>query len=248
MKRLIMILAFVCSIGTLGLFAQGSSFYIGARTGLNSSKFKFTEDLKELYPTVNGQFGINGGFDMGLQLQEWSIQTGLHYVQKGSEYQTDNFTEFGQTGFFTGNEKLHYISIPLLLGYHQQVAPGFGWTVAVGPSFNFGLGGKVDETVEYFGDRPTDYQNYKVEFGSGLNEDYKATQIGFQVAPGLYFDLNDRSTLNFNVTWDFGTSDIFNPRYKDANDFFADNKGNQVNRTVMFNIGYQYHFNFADRY
>ena len=245
MRSILMIFAllFTCS-----LYAQRSSIYIGARGGMNTSKFKFTEDLKELYPTSNGVWGLNGGFDMGLKLNNWTISTGLHYIQKGAEYQTDNFEEDGTTAYFTGKEKLHFLSVPLNLGYRDYLVDNIGWSVALGPSFNFGLAGKIDETTEYFGSEEVDIQNFKPEFGQGVNDDYRLTQVGFQLSPGLFVDINDRSKLTFNVTWDLGTKDMFNPRYKTANEFFDFNKGNQVHRNTIFTVGYEYHFNFEDKY
>ena len=138
--------------------------------------------------------------------------------------------------------------MPVLLGYRDYLTSNVGWSLAAGPSFNFGLDGKLDETTEFFGTDETEVQNFKVAFGQGVNEDYKPMQVGFQLTPGLFVDLNNRSKLHFNVTWDFGTSDMFNPRYKDANDFFINNKGTQVHKTTMFTIGYEYHFQFQDRY
>ena len=64
----------------------------------------------------------------------------------------------------------------------------------------------------------------------------------------LIYKMNENSKLKFNVTWDFGTSDMYNPRYKNANAFFNSNKGDQLNRTAMFTVGYEYHFSFGDKY
>jgi hypothetical protein len=248
MKLLKIMFAFACLFLITEMNAQQSSFFIGANGGYNTSKFKFTEDLKELYPTSSPVLGFNGGFDMGIKLSNWTISTGIQYVQKGSEYQTDNFTDDGSVGYFTATEKAEYIAVPVTLGYNDYLAGRVGWSIAVGPSFNFGLSGKLDEVTEYFGTDDVEIQNYKTTFGSGVNEDYKAMQVGFRISPGLFIDLNQKSKLVFNVTWDLGTSDMFNPRYKDANDFFYDYKGDQLNRSAMFTVGYQYHFNFEDRY
>lgn len=248
MKSLIAILILVFTFGIINVQAQTSSFYIGARAGGNLSEFKFTEDLKELYPTSNKVMGITGGFDAGLKIGNWTVSTGMHYMQKGAEYQTNNFSENGTTAYFTGREKLHFLTIPVLLGYREKIADNIGWTLSAGPSFNFGLAGKIDETIEYFGSDEVEFQNYKVAFGEGVNDDYKSTQVGFQISPGLFVELNDRSKVMFNVTWDFGTGDMFSKRYKSANEFFDVYKGNQVHRNTMFSIGYEYHFNFEDKY
>jgi outer membrane protein with beta-barrel domain len=248
MRSLIAVLSLICVFGASQIKAQTSSFYVGAKAGGSASEFRFTEDLKELYPTSNKLWGINGGFDMGIKLDNWTISTGVHYAQKGGEYQTDNFDAEGTTAYFTGREKLHFISVPVLLGYRQNLADKVGWSIAIGPSFNFGLAGNIDETTEYFNSDQVDFQNYKVNFGSGVNDDYKSTQVGFQISPGLFVELNEKSKVHFNVTWDFGTGDMFSERYKAANDFFDYYKGNQIHRNTMFSIGYEYHFNFEDKY
>ena len=247
MRRLVMILTFLCPL-TMGLLQAQSSLYIGARAGLSASKFKFTEDLKELYPTASRTLGVAGGVDMGLNLGNWTISSGIHYVQKGSKFETDNFFEGGTEAVYTGHEKVHFITVPVLLGYQEHLSDRVGWSLAMGPAFNFGLTGKLDEEVSYFGTDEVDIQNHKVTFGDGVNDDYKGSQVSFQLTPGLFYKVNKNSTLTFNVAWDFGIGDMYNKRYKQANDFFDDYKGNQSSRTTMFTIGYQYHFNFEDKY
>lgn len=246
MKRLAFILALLCPF--LSITAQESSFYFGANGGFNASKFKFTEDLSELYTTSNPLVGLNGGLDVGFIIQNVSLSTGLHYVQKGSEYQTDNFVDETGTGFYSATERLHFLSVPVLVGYRLYLGDRVGVAVALGPSFNIGLSGKIDDRIEYFGTDDTVEENFQVAFGSGVNEDYKGVDVGFQISPGIFYEVNDKSRLMFRVTWDTSTSDTFNPRYKDANEFFEFNQGNQTNHSTMFTIGYEYHFTFSDKY
>lgn len=241
-------LALLCLFGFTSLRAQQSSFFIGANGGGNLSKFKYTEDLSELYPSTNPLLGLNGGFSLGFDIHGFTLSTGLQYIQKGSEYQTDNFVDNGLTGYFTGRERLHFLSIPILVGYRQPLGSRAGLSIAMGPSINIGLGGKIDEEIEYFGTEEVETENYLVSFGTGVNDDYKNTQAGFQISPGFFFNLNDRSKLTFNVTWDIGLNDSFNPRYKNANDFFVTTEGNLLNRSTMFTLGYEHHFRIGDRY
>ncbi|MEL6923215.1 MAG: porin family protein [Bacteroidota bacterium] len=248
MKQFVMTFCLLVAFSATQLMAQRSSFYIGANAGMNASKYKFTEDLKELYPTSNPVWGLNGGVDMGLKLNNWTLSTGVSYIQKGAEYQTNNFNDEGATGYFTGKEKLHFLSIPVLVGYRDYLVDKVGWNIAIGPSFNFGLAGKIDETTEYFGSDEVLFENYTVNYGEGVNDDYKKTQVGFQISPGLFVDLNSWSKVKFNVTWDFGTGDMFSKRYKAANDFFDINKGTQAHRNTMFTVAYEYHFPFEDKY
>ncbi|MCB0572635.1 MAG: PorT family protein [Phaeodactylibacter sp.] len=240
------LLLFLFSI--VALQAQQSSFFIGASGGGNLSKFKYSEDLAELYPSTSSVFGLNGGAILGFEIQNFTISSGIQYIQKGGEYRTDNFEDESGTGYFTGREKLHYLSIPVLVGYRKYLTDNFALSFTLGPSFNVGLKGKLDEETQYYGTDETEVQNYTISFGNGLNDDYRATQIGFQVSPGLVFAINNNSKLTFNVTWDSGTKDAFNPRYKDANDFFDTFKGEQRNKSTIFSVGYEYHFKFGDRY
>lgn len=248
MKRLVIVLALLCPLGILTLQAQKNSFFIGGNAGVNTSKFKFTQDLSELYPISNGTFGLNGGLNMGLEIHNFTLMTGIEYVQKGGEYQTTNFEDEQGVGFYTARENWHMLSIPILLGYRKYFGDKIGVTLALGPSINIGISGKMDEEISYFGEEQADKTNYQVNFGSDINDDYRATQPGFRISPGLIFLLNDKSKLTFNVTWDSGTKDAYNPRYKDANDFFDQNRGLQLTRSTLFTVGYEHHFTFNDKY
>ena len=242
--HILLVMALSCS----GLYAQQSSVFIGAQGGVNFSKFRHTVDLAELYSTSNSLTGINGGVTAGLQIGNFTLSSGVQYIQKGGHYETENFTDGQGTGFFAADERLHYLAVPLLGGYRKDLSPGFGFSLAMGPVFNMGLGGKIDETIEYYGQEDVSVENYTVKFGSGVNDDYRNLQVGFQLSPGLYFNLNDKSKLTLNVTWESGLNDAFNPRYKQANTFFDDFKGKQFNNSTMLTIGYEYHFSFADKY
>ena len=44
--------------------------------------------------------------------------------------------------------------------------PAIGLSIAIGPSISFGLGGKIDDTFEYFGTDEVDNGNFKVAFGN----------------------------------------------------------------------------------
>ena len=235
-------------LAAVSLHGQGNSFFIGANAGTNFSKYKFTEDLQELYTRSSRSTGINGGFTAGLQLQNFTLTTGIQYMQKGAQYETDNFTDVEGTGFFTADEKLHFISIPVVLGYRLPMDHSFGLMLNMGPSFNLGLSGKVDEITEYFGSEDQSVENFTILFGNGVNEEYRPVQVGFQFSPGFYVNINENSKLTFNATWDSGLNDAFNSRYKEANSFFDTNKGKQFFRSTILTLGYEYHISFSDQY
>lgn len=248
MKRNVFSLAFLCLLLSQITFAQENSVYIGGNGGLNLSTLKFTEDLSELYPSTSSRLGLNGGLVAGAVIQNFTISTGLQYIQKGGTYETSNFETEQGTAFFTAKERAHYLSIPILLGYRKYLGDKIAFSFAMGPSINIGMSGKLNETTEYFGSDEVDIDNYNVLFGDGVNEDFRPVQVGYQLSPGLVFNVSERAKLNFNVTWDIGTADMFNPRYKDANGFFDTYTGNQLNRSTLFTVGYEYHFSFGDKY
>ena len=170
---------------------SGSAFYLGTSAGVNASKFRFTEDLVELYPTSERIAGVNVGIDAGFQLGAWSFNSGIGYLQKGSTYETGTFTEDdGRTGYFSARERLHFINVPVTLGYSDYLTNRIGYTVAAGPSFNFGITGRIDETTEYFGEEFPVVQNQKVAFGNSVNDDYRGTQVDLRLQPALFFDIN----------------------------------------------------------
>lgn len=247
MKKLMITLLACLGFGVVAIQAQSSAF-IGGQAGGNLSKFRYTSDLSELYPGVESLFGVNAGMTFGLEIQNFTISSGINYIQKGSTYSTDNFEDENGVGFFTARERLHYISVPLLVGYRKYLGDRFALSVAIGPSFNFGLSGKIDEETEYFGSESPETSQYQVAFGNGVNQDYKPMQMGFQFSPGVVFKVDRNSKLTFNVTWDSGLSDSYSKRYKNANDFFATYDGDQMNRSTIFTIGYERHFSFGDRY
>ena len=248
MKKSIYLVLAMIMVGSITLSAQQNSFFIGFNGGANLSKFKYTRDLSTLYSTTSPVFGINGGGIIGVEIQNFVLSSGLQYIQKGGVYETDTYTDENGTVVFSAKEKLHYVSVPLTLSYRKYLTDRFALTAGIGPSFNFGLGGKLDESKEYFGSEDVEKTNYNVKFGNGVNEDYKGMQVGFQFTTGMVYALDRNSKLTFNVTWDSDTSDAFNRRYKNANTFFDDYRGDQMNRSTVFTIGYERHFNFGDRY
>jgi len=239
----------VLLLGVTLIASAQSAFYLGTQAGVNGSKFRYTEDLLELYPTNERLAGVNVGLDAGFQVGAWSFGTGLQYIQKGGNYQSDVYdVGDGRTAYLSVRERLHVLSVPVLVGYSDYLTHRIGFNIQAGPSFNFGIKGRIDETTEYFGEEETDFQNNVVDFGNGVNDDYRGMTTGLQFSPQLFFDLTRNHRLTLNATWDIGTKDAYNPRYKAANDFFRDFRGTATNRMRALTVGYQYRIPFADRY
>lgn len=247
MKHLSIILLLLATSFS-ALLAQESAVFIGVNGGANSSYLKHTDDLASLYSSSSSVIGVNAGITAGVQINRYSLTTGIQYLQKGGVYSTDNYNDNQGTAYYSAKEKLHFISVPVVLAYQYPLGERVGISLAMGPSFNFGLAGQIEETTEYFGSDEVEKGFHTVHFGDGVNEDYRKMQVGFQISPGLYVELNHKSRLTMNLVWDSGTQDSFNDRYKEANIFFDDYRGNQLNRSTMLNIGYEYRFSIQDKY
>ena len=227
-----------------------SAFYLGANAGVNGSKLRFTEDLLELYPTSERLPGASVGLDAGFQVGAWSFATGLGYDQVGGSYQSDVYVanEAGDRAVLSARERMHVLTAPVTIGYSDYLTSRIGYQVAAGPSFRFGVTGRLDETTEYFESDAEDFQNYKLAFGDGVNDDYRGVQTSFRFTPSLFLDLTRNHRLSLNAVWDLGAKDAFNPKYKAANDFFRDYRGTVTVRSAALTVGYQYRIPFADRY
>lgn len=233
--------------------AQQSGFYLGTKAGVNGSKFRFTEDLKELYPTSERLAGLSLGLEAGIGVGRWNFGTGFEYQQRGGTYTSEPYLVTDDEGFDateieTARERTHVLTVPALVGYSDYLAGRVGYRVQVGPAFDIGLTGRIDRTIETFGEELPELLNEKVSFGAGVNDDYRKVQTSFRVNPEIWVDLARNHRLSVGATWDFGAADAFNPNYKTANEFFDVFRGDATNRTALVTVGYQYRLPFADRY
>ena len=251
-RRLLAAVALVC-FGLGVASAQSSGFYLGTKAGVNGSKFRFTEDLKELYPTSERLAGLSLGLETGISVGRWNFGTGFEYQQKGGNYISepyvvafDDGTEATEIEY--ARERTHVLTVPAMIGYSDYLAQRVGYRLQAGPAFDVGLTGRIDRTVETFGEEVPDILNDKVAFGAGVNDDYRKVQTSFRLNPEVWFDLSRHHRLSVGAHWDFGASDAFNPNYKVANEFFDVFRGGLTNRTAAITVGYQYRIPFADRY
>lgn len=233
--------------------AQTSGFYLGTKAGVNGSKFRFTEDLKELYPTSERLAGLSLGLETGIAVGRWNFGTGFEYQQKGGNYTSEPYVvRFDDGSEATeieyARERTHVLTVPAMIGYSDYLAQRVGYRIQAGPAFDIGLTGRIDRTVETFGEEIPELLNDKVAFGAGVNDDYRKVQTSFRLNPEIWIDLSRNHRLSVGAHWDFGASDAFNPNYKVANEFFDVFQGGLTNRTAAVTVGYQYRLPFADRY
>ncbi len=227
---------------------QTINLLIGANSGINMSKFKFSGKDNVLFPNKSNKFGYQGAISAGIEYKRLAFITGLEFSTKGSKYATDNiyFEELEDIGFYAFNEQVNTLSVPLLLRL-RLLTENFGATLTVGPKINVGLRSKVEYQVSTLTGVYEDYlrsngespmEEFENSFGSSINNEYNKVTSSFVISPGFFFAVGDSGRLGTNVVFDFGLSNMYNQRYLDA---ISDNSTVKLN-TTMFTITYEHCF------
>lgn len=136
---------------------------------------------KEKYQGNSMDFGTQTGFTFGSFyrrdiLEKFAIQPEINFLQRGGKY-SETIEEGDGTYNWDIELDLNYLEVPIYFLYNGGKASGF--YAGIGPSFNFGLGGKVNENGN----------SYDIKFGS--DEDLKPFflgingMVGYQMANGF---------------------------------------------------------------
>jgi hypothetical protein len=224
--------------------ANAQNLLIGASGVGNLSRFKFTENLESSYPDRAYVPGVGGGLRVGYNFTpSFGLISGVEYAPKGSEYSSNNYLYTASdgsqlVGYFEREERLNFLSIPLLARWQSGGEDG-GFLLAAGFNFNIGWKGNIVDRFESPQlSAPITIRDEETSFGAELRDVYRSLQTGFVLAPGYMFRVGDRGRLTFNIGLDVGLSDSFNEKWKN----FTNIIGEQLNRSLFLSIGYEYHF------
>ena len=234
---------FVVLLTAGGAFAQQKqkSFFIGGNAGLNLASYFLTDDYADTWSTRKPVAGFTGGMIFGFQMGQMGIQSGIHYTQKGTRAETDNFRlNNGEMGYQTIRERTNFVSIPLWFRY--QVTDGkVGFAVAAGPTFNIALSGNYRSGVHSAGGQSS-YSSGSISFGNGVRETYKAGQVAFCISPGLTFNTGGGGKFGLNLLFDLGFNSV-NQRSSEANN----RNGAISNMGTGLIFSYVHHIAFAGK-
>lgn len=137
-----------------------------------------------------------GGFYRHQLSSKFAIQPELNFVQRGGKEEVEFLGENFKTDF-----TLNYLEIPINFLYTTSEFGGF--YIGAGPSFNFGLSGKLK--VSYDGETESE----DIKFGK--NEDFKGFYVGANILTGYQLE----NGLNISA---FFTQSITNSASQDAID------------------------------
>ena len=177
MKKLIIFIAVVSALNSYGQKTQ-----FGFTGGATIANYKSKSDGND--ESGKSKIGFTLGMFANMAVgKNFVIQPGLNWVQKGSKDEVDmgGFTEKYQ---ITTN----HIEVPVNFIYK-----GNGFFIGAGPSFSFGVSGKVKwEAAGFNGEE-------KIHFGNSDTSDIKPFDMGANVLTGYQFKSGFLIVANYNL-------------------------------------------------
>jgi len=213
---------------------------IGLKAGLNASNMMYNYEDSDLEPKSNMKLGFHIGAIVDLEVSdEFGIQTGLVFNQKGATMDLEEGLSSGQSVDGYDRITLNYLEIPILAAVKIE-----SFQVYAGPYLAYGIGGKndYDYTVSTEGGEDVTWKDevkLKGKMGEVDPADLEADEgafnaldygvnlgVGFQTGPVL-----------INAGYSLGLGNV-NPEYKnglDPADFKMSNS--VINLSVSFFFG-----------
>ena len=187
-------LSLVLALLGMASLVSAQSASINIKGGLNMSNF-YGDNLSN----KNVKPGYHAGVGLDLEfVTDISLQTGLYFTSKGSEY-TSSIQIIGDVDYrVTAN----YIQLPIHIAYKMDVTPGTKLFFHAGPYLAYGVGGK--RTIEsnysadldkFFGEQ--EISTFDKDFG------YKRFDYGVGIGVGAEFGV-----LVIDLGWDMGLKNI----------------------------------------
>jgi hypothetical protein len=231
------------------IFAQ-SGLIFGASGGINNSHINYS-NVVNLKTTTSNLMGYQGALTVGWQFtNHFALMSGVQYAQKGTKLADDNQAyrddSNGQTflGSQIGEERTNFVTIPIVARY-KFLSSDFGFTLSSGLSLNMGQDGTAFRYVQSNNNSKTYFGRYEnISFGDGINDLYKPFQVGFVLGAGMILPISEKGRFTLNVAFDFGLSDAYNTRYKNANTIFE----KAFNRSTFFTLGYEHVLDIGDKF
>jgi Outer membrane protein beta-barrel domain len=244
------IMGFAFFLSTIISLSAQTGLIFGVGGGFNNSVTNLSNVVNAKTSTSN-LMGYQGALTVGWQFSNnFALISGVQYAQRGTKLANDNQAyrddSNGQTflGSQIGEERTNFVSVPLLARY-KFLSSDFGFTLSSGLSFNIGQDGTAFRYVQSNNNSKTYFGRYEdVIFGDGINDLYKPFQVGFVLGAGVIVPISEKGRFTLSVVFDFGLSDAYNTRYKNANTIFE----KAFNRSTFFSLGYEHLLDIGDKF
>ena len=161
--------------------AYAQKTQVGFTGGTSFSNYKAKADGQD--ETSNSKTGLTAGLIINILAgKSFIVQTGAHWVQKGSK---DEESIGGST--YKVSLINNYVEVPVNFLFKSG-----GFFIGAGPAISFAVSGKWK--VELDGEKETE----KVNFGSGDNDDMKGFELGANMLTGYQSPGGFLIMANFN--------------------------------------------------
>ena len=187
--------------------------------GFNTTTIRGINDLPGV--DYKGKIGGFAGFKVRYVLPKAHgtyINAGVDWTQKGAKW-SDIPTTFPLTGGGTQDTKatdkinLHYIEIPIHVGFLYNFTPEIGVFGEVGPYFAIGIAGKHKFSLEADGADARAMENSYAAFKkSTVRENFQRWDAGIGFRVGAEY--NQHYLLALGMDW--GLTDMWRDDYRDA--------------------------------
>lgn len=215
----------VFALITLAATAQIS---IGPRVGVTLAKWSLNEDELADFGDIKNRSGLLAGVVAEIRLNDnFAIQPEINFMQKGfkSEYsEVDSI--FGSLEEKT-NAVINYLEVPVLLKAGASFGPA-RVDVLAGPSFGYGLNGKVK--YEFTFDGETEKEEEDIDFE---DDEISRLDLGLQFGAAVTFGLGERANIFVDGRYLLGLTNLND---SGDDDIKAYNRGIALSAGVLFSL------------
>lgn len=253
MKRLI--LSALALLGIVNVqavdFEPEKGFTTQITLGMNVSQIRGT--VFDINPLADGwvdpraKVGLNVGINGRLMLPEAHgtyLMAGVEWSQKGGKYSRPvTWVENEVTYSTTHKFNMHYINIPVHVGYHYNFDRDWGVYGEFGPYFAVGVCGKNKMTTGSDGREANEMEDalrYNVFNKTSSNKALGGFQR-FDCGLGLRFGGEYKGVYSVNLGLDWGLTDMLRDEYRD--DYFDEKHvecGKLKNFNMSLTLGYRF--------
>lgn len=202
-------------------------------------------NASQIHNTIyNGKVGGTMGFRLDYVLPKAHgtyLTAGVDWTMKGGKID-DIYDENNLHAEATIKDKLHYMEIPIRVGFRYNFSKEVGVYGELGPYFAVGLGGKHAYKVSVDGsqwDAIEDAATWKAFKKSTEHENFQRWDAGFGFRIGAEYNQH----YNLMLGCDWGFTDMYRDEYRDA--FYASTGGLltlEKAKNFNFTIAFGYRF------
>lgn len=179
-------LLFFLLVGATGLSAQVA---LGIRGGIHLANWSLNDVAKDEIGTEakSSNLLLFGALAEIRFSNNLAIQPEVNYIQKGTKFSESVINPIPAS--FESRFTINYLEVPLLL----KVGTGFGvgrFDFLLGPSFGYGLNGKIKTTLKIAGQEETDTEDLDFE-----EDEISRTDVGAQIGASLGLNLGSSARI-----------------------------------------------------